>query len=106
MIDVKDNIIFLKAIASLPKQQAIGILKCASSPQVIVICQIAKNVLANNLKIKEKYKGILKRQRNVIRSLAQSKLSHKKRSALIANNTLSVISLVQAVIDTLKALTK
>lgn len=106
MMDIKENIIFLRAIVTLPKKQVKDILKGCTVKQLSVLGQIANNVLSNNLKIKEKFKSALKRHRKVIRSLAQIKMSHKQKTGVVVNNTSAVITLILSVIETLTLLIK
>lgn len=106
MMDIKENQDFLRSIAGLTKPQVTGILKKSTSKQLSALAQIAKNVLTNNLKIKQKFKSALKRYRKIIRSLALSKISHKKKIDLVVHNTLAVITLIRSVWDTITKLIK
>jgi len=70
---VKDNIIFLQAVATLPKKQVKELLRQAEKSQLKAIGEVSKNILTNNLKPLESYKTVLKRDRWVIRSLADDR---------------------------------
>ena len=60
---IKENIIFLQAVATLPKKQIKELLKHAEKDQIRAIGEVAKNVLTNNLRPTEPYKTAMKKHR-------------------------------------------
>jgi CRISPR/Cas system-associated protein Cas10 (large subunit of type III CRISPR-Cas system) len=103
---VKDNIIFLQAVATLPKKQVKELLRHAEKSQLKAIGEVSKNILTNNLKPLESYKTVLKRDRWVIRSLADDRTSYRDRLKTVIEKSDTVTRLVQSVLRTLTALTK
>jgi len=84
---VKENIIFLQAIATLPRKQVKDLLRQADKNQLKTIGEIAKNILTSNLKPVESYKTMLKRDKWVIRALAQDHTSYRDRLHTVTEKT-------------------
>lgn len=103
---VKDNMIFLQATASLPKEQVKALLRKCNTDQTRVIGEVSKNVLNHNLRLAEQYKSALKKHRRVIRALAEDTLRHKERLQIIVKNSTTVAQLIKAVLNKLIALVK
>lgn len=103
---VKENIVFLQAIATLPRKQVKDLLRQANKKQLKTICEIAKNILASNLKPVESYKTMLKRDKWVIRALAQDRTSYRDRLRTVTEKSDTIVRLVKSVLKTLNALVK
>ena len=103
---VKENIIFLQAVATLSRKQVKEILKNASKDQMLVIAEVAKNILARTLKLAEPYKSGLKKYRKTIRDIADDTTTHKDRLALVVKKAVVVSRLINAVLSTLVVLAK
>ena len=103
---VKENIIFLHAVATLPKKQVKELLRHAEKNQLRSIGEVAKNILTNNLRPLESYKAALKRDRWVIRAIANDHTTYKDRLHTATEKSDTVARLVRSVLKTLTTLTK
>jgi len=106
MNNIKENILFLQAVASLSKKQVKEILRHANKNQINVITEVAKNVLAKNLRLTEPYKVPLKKHRKVIRDIASDTTTYTDRARLIVSKASVVSNLISAVLSRLITLVK
>ena len=103
---IKENIIFLQAVATLSKKQVKELLKHAEKDQIRAIGEIAKNVLTNNLRPPESYKAVMKKHRWAIRAIAEDRAAHRVRLQTIVRKPDAVSHMIRAILDKLTALTK
>ena len=103
---VKENIIFLQAVATLPEKQVKELLKHAEKDQIKSICEVAKNVLTNNLRPPEPYKAVMKKHSWVITAIAGDQATHKDRLQTIVIKPDAVSHMIRSVLNKLTALTK
>lgn len=103
---IRENIVFLQAVATLPKKQVKVLLEQCSKDQIRALGEVAKNVLNHNLTLPLPYKLILKKQRRVIRAIGEDTVTHKERLHIITTKSDTVSKLVKGVLDKLKLLIK
>jgi len=106
MNNIKENILFLQAVASLSKKQVKELLRHANRSQINVIGEVAKNVLGGNLRLTEPYKTPLKKHRKVIRAIASETTTYADRSKLIVSKAGVISNLIRAVLSRLITLLK
>lgn len=80
---LKNNKTFLYAIADLSRDQRLHLLNTASRAQVLSVIEIILNVLAENLKIKDKTLGLMQRYKSKLRDLTENQDWQKRRSSLV-----------------------
>ena len=103
---IKENIIFLQSVAKLPRKQVKELLRNANKDQMLVIAEVAKNILARTLRLPEPYKSALKKYRKFIRDIADDTTTHKDRVLLVVKKAVIVSRLIRAVLNTLVTLAK
>lgn len=99
-----ENLGFFKGFVHLSKKQSKAILNHLTKDQTRVICEMAANVLRQNLKLGQTDKTSLAKHRSIIRKLARRELTHKQRESIIKNNTPAVVRLIQAAVRSLEKL--
>ena len=103
---IKENIIFLQAVATLPKKQIKELLKHAEKDQIRAIGEVAKNVLTNNLRPTEPYKTAMRKHRWVIRAIAEDQTAHRDRLRTVIRKPDAVSHMIHSVLSKLMALAK
>ena len=106
MNTIKENIIFLQAVGSLPEPQVKELLATADKGQLIAIAEVFKNVLGRVIRLPMEYKDKLTKDRDIIRSIADNKVSHKERLETLVNSSYIVSLLIKAVLKRLLTLAK
>ena len=76
---LKDNADFLRVLAKSTLKLRRAILKCCHSELIKTICEVTLNVLKGVVPIDEKQKKKLRRYKTVLRTLADKKVSIKKK---------------------------
>ena len=71
------NISILDVIAKAPKQQREAIINTATQAQLYCICDCARNILSNNIHISTEELRKLKRYKELVRYLAETKGKRK-----------------------------
>lgn len=88
---------FVKLLLTSSREQVLAILKHINKPQVLVICEIILNVLANNIKLSSYYKYTLSRKRVFYKGLGDRRVNYMKKLSLIQKNPLNIFILLKAV---------
>jgi hypothetical protein len=91
---------------TLTRRQKVHFLQRATRDQVLVLGEIAVNVLRGNIAVNDEHTPRLMKYRNSLRRLAQSpdKLQWRDRHTVIVQNTQAVLTLLNAVKDNLEAI--
>lgn len=98
---IKDNMVFLQAVAHLPTKQAKTLLRSADRSQILSIAEIAKNILAKVIKLPDVYKSMLKAHRRLIRDLADQESTYRQREHIIKSKPEVIAQLVHSVLKRL-----
>ena len=98
---VKENITFLKAVASLKKNQVKTLLSHVNRNQVLVVTEIARNILTGVVTLPRKYKSSLKAYKRVIRELSSNDTTFRTKRYLIYSKADVVSLLVKSVLSKL-----
>ena len=85
---------FLELLLSTSREQALTLLTTVTKEQVLLIAEIAYNILQLPLPKKAKY--YVNKKKKLIERLASKKLSLKKRTALITKNAKYLMLLLWA----------
>ena len=102
---IKTNADFLRLVSSTPsRQQRTALLKTITSTQLQAIASVAFNLLQGSIPFTPSYKRKLKRHRVAIRTIADKKISVKKRKQALQPKV--VVLLLQAVAPILRAVLK
>lgn len=98
---IKENSVFLRAVANLNVSQTKAILKHADKLQLRSISEIAENVLAGNIATSQKDKMLLKKHRWSIRKIASARQTLKERQHIMVGKIRAVKSLLQVTLHRL-----
>lgn len=95
----KQHLDLFRLLVLLDKKKASLILKQGlNKRQVKVIAELAANLLAGNIKIKDSDKNLLLRYKTFIRKLGCKKCAYATRRDLVRNNSVAVLSLLKAIL--------
>lgn len=84
-------------LESESKSQAIAFIKATSKEQVQTLCELVANVLYAVLPISNIYKAKLRKYKNILQSLAETKLVTSKTRNTIQRNIQAVLLLLHSV---------
>ena len=101
---IKENLIFLKALAQLSKKQSQQVLKHCTREQANSIAEIAHNMMAKVLRVSEKDLLLLKKYKVLIRKLAEQRRtqSHKHLQKYLANKVQGIALMLRIVLPKLE----
>lgn len=92
---------FLQLLVKLDRKQCKAVLFNLTRDQTILIGELAANLLAGNIRIGGEDKNDLKKNRRIIRHLAEERATPTQRLSIIKKNPLVVTKLIKAVLKTL-----
>ena len=98
---IKENMIFLKAVASLNKDQVKALLSHVNKNQILVVAEIARNILTGVVTLPRKYKRSLKLYKRVIRELSNNEATLNTRRFLIHSKAEVVSLLIKSILSKL-----
>ena len=81
---LKRNFNLLQVLQKAPPKQRKAILSTATRDLVLCISEIVDNILKGNLKLTKKQVARLKRYKNVLRNMANKKVSTKTKQKLLS----------------------
>lgn len=95
MNPMKENVIFIRALAELPKPQVRALLQHASKTQLRSLSELAVNILASVLQISKKYISELRIHKRFIRKLADESIRTSERKQVALTNVSATIALAR-----------
>ena len=98
---IKENITFLKAVASLNKDQVKALLSHVNKNQILVVAEIARNILNGVVALPREYKRSLKLYKRIIRELSNNDATLSSRRYLIHSKSDVVSLLIKSVLSKL-----
>lgn len=102
MQHIKDNMSYLKALASLPKRQVQHLLQSSDSHQIHCLVEICHNLIRGVIELPQKELSQLKPHKAVIRKLSKQSTKLKTMRRYLLNKASSVSLLVQTILPTLE----
>lgn len=106
MNQIKKNIIFLQAVATLNDKQVKALLMYSEKGQINALGEVAKNVMTKNLVPPMSYKEALKKDRWAIRAIAEDSATLRSRVNTAVSKSKTISILVRAVLPKLTELVK
>ena len=98
---IKENMIFLKAVASLNKDQVKALLSHVNKEQILAVAEIARNILTGVVTLPHKYKRSLKLYKRVIRELSNNEVTLNTKRYLIYSKAEVVSLLIKSILTKL-----
>lgn len=93
--NVINNKHFLALILSTTKEQALALLNTITKDQILLLSEIAKNIL--ELPLPTKARHYVSKKKRLIERIANKTLSHSKKVTLLKKNAKYILQLLLAI---------